>query len=81
MSDVLNFFNVQPPRFESIAFMPDSQIKLVMSGLTGTYTLQTAATLGGWSSLVNLTNTTGAFEFTDDTTNSAVRFYRLKTFP
>ncbi len=58
MADALNFFNVQPLKFESIALQTDNQVKLMMSGLTGTYTLQTATTLGEWSSLVNLTNTT-----------------------
>jgi hypothetical protein len=52
-----------------------------MSGLTGTYTLQTAAVLNAWGPLANLTNTTGAFEFSDSMTNSAAKFYRVKTFP
>jgi hypothetical protein len=81
MADALNFFNVQPLKFESITLQPGNQVKLVMSGLTGTYTLQSAATLGGWSSLANLTNTTGAFEFTDGTTDSGAKFYRVKNFP
>lgn len=81
MADALNFFDAAPLRFESIALQPGNQIKLVMSGLTGTYTLETAAVLDAWGSLTNLTNTTGAFEFTDSTTNSAAKFYRLKTFP
>jgi hypothetical protein len=81
MADALNFFNAAPLKFESIALQPSNKIKLVMSGLTGVYTLQTAAVLNVWGSLTNLTNTTGAFEFTDSTTNSAAKFYRVKTFP
>jgi hypothetical protein len=81
LADALNFFNVQPLKFESIAQQPDNQIKLVMSGFTGTYTLQTAAVLSAWSPLTILTNTTGAFEFTDSTTNSPARFYRLQSVP
>ena len=81
MMDVLNFFNAAPLKFESITPQPANQIKLVMSGLTGTYMLETAAVLNVWGSLTNLTNTTGAFEFTDSTTNSAAKFYRVKSFP
>jgi hypothetical protein len=81
LADALNFFNAAPLKFESITLQPGHQIKLVMSGLTGTYTLQTAAVLNAWGSLANLTNTTGAFEFSDSTTNSAAKFYRVKTFP
>ena len=81
MADLLNFFNAAPLRFESIALLPGNQINLVMSGLTGTYTLQTAAVLPAWGSLTTLTNTTGAFEFTDATTNSAVKFYRVMSAP
>ena len=81
MADALNFFNAAPLKFESIALQSGNQIKLTMSGLTGTYTLQTADGLNAWASLTNLTNATGAFEFTDSTTNSAAKFYRLKSFP
>jgi hypothetical protein len=81
MADALNFFDAAPLKFESIAWQPGNQIKLVMSGLTATYTLQTATALNTWGSLTNLTNTTGAFEFTDDATNSGAKFYRLKLFP
>ena len=81
LADVLNFFNAAPLRFESITLQPASQVRLVMSGLTGTYTLQTAAVMNAWGSLTNLTNTTGAFEFTDRTTNAAAKFYRVKTLP
>jgi len=81
MAGLLNFFNAAPLKFESVAWQPDNQLKLVMSGLTATYTLQTAAVLNAWGSLTNLTNTTGAFEFTDTATNAGVKFYRLKSFP
>ena len=81
IADALNFFNAAPLKFESIALQSSNRVKMVMSGLTGTYTLQTGAVLGVWSSLTNLTNTTGAFEFTDSTTNSAAKFYRVKIFP
>ncbi len=81
MLDTLNFFNAAPLRFESITMPTSNRVKLVMSGLTGIYTLQTAAVLNVWSSLTNLTNTAGTFEFTDSTTNSAAKFYRVKSFP
>jgi hypothetical protein len=79
MADALGYFDAAPPRFESVNLLPGNQIKLEMSGLTGVYTLQTAAVMNVWGSLTNLTNTTGAFEFTDDdATNSPSKFYRLK---
>ena len=79
MADALNFFNAAPPKFESVNLLPGNQIKLVMSGLPGVYTLQTAAVLNVWAPLTTLTNTSGAFEFTDgDVTNSPAKFYRLK---
>jgi hypothetical protein len=81
MADILNYFDGMPLKFESISQQSGDQIKLIMSGLAGTYTLQTAVVLNAWGSLTNLTNTTGVFEFTDSTTNSEARFYRLKTFP
>jgi hypothetical protein len=81
MADILNYFGGTPLQFESIHWQPGNQIKLIMSGLTGTYTLQTAADLSSWGSVTKLTNTTGVFEFTDSLTNSAAKFYRLKSAP
>ncbi len=81
MADILDYFDGTPLQFQSISRLPDDQVKLIMSGLTGTYTLETAAVLNAWGSLTNLTNTTGTFEFTDSATNSSTKFYRLKTFP
>ena len=81
MADVLNFFGVNPLRFDSITSLPGSQVNLRLRGPTGIFTLQTAAVLDVWGALTNLTNTTGAVEFTDTTTNSSVKFYRLKSFP
>ncbi|MEI9959740.1 MAG: fibronectin type III domain-containing protein [Limisphaerales bacterium] len=79
MASALNFFDASPLKFESINLQPDNQVKLVMSGLTGTYTLETATNLTAWSSLADLTNATGAFEFTDSATNSTAKFYRVKS--
>jgi hypothetical protein len=81
MADALSFFGVNPLRFTSVTPQSGKRIKLVLGGATGVYTLQTAAVLNAWGSLTNLTNTTGAFEFTDGTTNSAAKFYRMKSFP
>ena len=81
MADILNFFGAQPLRFESISLVSGSRVKFVMSGATGIYTLQTSAVFSAWGSLANLTNATGVFEWTDGTTNSPAKFYRLKSFP
>ncbi len=81
LADVLNFFDVNPLRFTAATSSSVNRLKLVLGGATGVYTLQTAAVFNAWGSLTNLTNTTGAFEFSDITTNSAVKFYRLKSYP
>jgi len=82
MADALNFFGALPLKFETITLLPGNQVRLVLSGATGIYTLQTAPDLSAWTSLANLTNTTGVFEFTDAlATNQPARFYRAKSFP
>jgi hypothetical protein len=81
MADALNFFGVPPLKFEAINLLSGNRVKMTMSGAAGIYTLQTGAVLNVWGSLTNLTNTTGVFEFTDSATNSAAKFYRLKSVP
>ena len=43
----------------------------------GVYGLQTSSNLTAWTTLMNLTNVVGTFEFTDNAiTNRTLRFYR-----
>jgi hypothetical protein len=82
MADTLDFFGAMPLRFESITLLPGNRVKLVLSGATGIYTLQTATNLGAWTPLTNLTNTLGTFEFVDGAaTNQPARFYRARSWP
>ena len=81
LADGLNFFGANPLRFDSVWLQAGGRVKMELRGATGVYTLQTGAVLNAWGSLANLTNTTGAFEFTDAATNGAARFYRLKAYP
>jgi len=82
MADILNFFGALPLKFESISLLPGNQVKLVLSGATGIYTLQIATNLGAWTPLTNLTNSSGVFEFVDGAvTNQSARFYRARSWP
>ena len=81
MADVLNLFTAGPLKFDAITPLTGNQLKLSISGAAGVYTVQTAAVLNVWGSLTNLTNTSGAMTFTNNTTNTAVKFFRVKSFP
>ena len=81
MASVLNFFNAGPLKFDSAATLPNNKLKLAISGAAGVYTVQTAAVLNAWGSFTNLTNTSGTLLFTNATTNSTAKFFRVKSFP
>jgi len=81
MASVLNFFNSGPLKFDAITMLASNRVKLAISGAAGVYTVQTAAVLNAWGSLTNLTNTSGTLNFTNSITNSAAKFFRVKSFP
>ncbi len=81
MSNALNLFTAGPLKFDSIASLSSNRVKLALSGAAGVYIVQTAAVLNVWGSLTNLTNTSGALTFTNSTTDSAVKFFRVKSYP
>ena len=81
MASVLNLFTAGPLKFDAITPLTGNQLKFSISGAAGVYTVQTAAVLNVWGSLTNLTNTSGAMTFTNNTTNTAVKFFRVKSFP
>lgn len=80
MASVLNFFNAGTLKFDAISALPGNQMKLVISGAAGIYTVQTAAVLNVWSPLANLTNTSGTMNFTN-LANTPTKFFRIKSFP
>lgn len=84
MADILGLFRANIPylplKFEAVTSMPGNQLKLTLSGEPGIYTLQTAPTLGAWSPLATVTNTTGTFEFIDTApTVDPEKYYRAKS--
>jgi hypothetical protein len=81
MADVLNFFGVNPLRLDSVAAQAASQLRFVVDGPTGVYTLQTAAVLNAWGPLANFTNVTGTLTFINAISNAPVGFFRVKSFP
>ena len=86
MADVLGFFRANIPKlplkFDSVTPWAGSQLKLILSGEPGIYTLQTAPVPGAWTSLTNLTNTTGTFEFIDTApTVQPSKYYRAVSWP
>jgi len=71
-----------PLQFEMISLLPDSRVRLELTGQPGVYTLESSITLTNWNSVTNLTNISGAFEFIDEAaTNHACRFYRARPVP
>src|SRR5262249_51523183 len=86
MASVLGFFvtNLPPTpiKFTSITLLGGNTVKLVLTSEPGIYTLETAAVLGAWTPLTNLTNVAGTVEFVDGSVaTQAARFYRAKTWP
>jgi len=86
MADILGLFRANIPflplKFEAITPLPSSQLKLTLSGEPGIYTLETAPSLGTWTPLTNLTNTTGTFEFIDSApTVDPEKYYRARSLP
>jgi uncharacterized lipoprotein YddW (UPF0748 family) len=69
-----------PPELETPELLPDTRVRLLMSGEPGyTYRIQSSLNLSNWSTLGSVFNTNGAFEFIDSpATNQPRRFYRLE---
>lgn len=67
-----------PLRFDSVALLPGSQVRLVLSGPAGGgVTLQRSSNLVDWLLVTNLVNANGTLQFNDTVaTNVPQRFYR-----
>ena len=68
-------------RFESVTWLAQNQVLLVLSGEPGnSVTLLWSSNLVDWTALTNLTNTAGTLEVTDTpASNVPQRFYRAST--
>ncbi len=69
------------PHIDSIASLPDGRIELQVSGGPGTFAIECAPVLSGWTQLSSLTVTGAAFQYIDPETNQAGRFYRVRLLP
>jgi hypothetical protein len=79
----LNPALLTPPQFDAITRLPDIGTQLTLTGVTGLhYEIHSASTLDAWTSLQQVTNSTGTIQFTDLTaTNGTQRFYRAVLVP
>ncbi len=76
MSDILKFFS-RPVKFESITLLASNRPRLTLSGEPGlTYSLQVSGDFINWTTLTNLVNTNGGFEFVDAPVAGGQRFYK-----
>lgn len=74
------FLTVQipiPPQLGAPTFSADGTIRLSGSGETGTFTLLYSTNLVDWQNLQPVPSSNGAFQWLDNATNNAQRFYRV----
>ncbi|MDB6029106.1 MAG: pknD 8 [Verrucomicrobiales bacterium] len=64
---------------DALTVLSNRQLRLQMSGDSGTYWVDQTSDLTNWFPLINVTNTNGIFEITDPETNISLRFYRTRT--
>lgn len=69
-----------PPRFRSVARLPDDSVRLVLSSQPGrSVGIQSSCDLRSWTDFTNLLNATGTVEFSDRSPlNTGQRFYRAR---
>jgi len=70
-----------PPHIDSIELLSDGSAQLDISGGPGTFAIEAAPGLNGWTQLSTVTATTGIFQYTDSETNQTSRFYRVRLVP
>jgi hypothetical protein len=76
MQDVLKDFS-RPVRFEQITLPTNRCPRLVLSGEPGlTYAIQRSTNFLDWTTLTNVLNTDGTFEFVDGPATDGQRFYK-----
>ncbi len=75
---VLTIAAASAPHIDSIASLPDGRIELQISGGPGSFAIECAPALSGWTQLSSLTVTGAVFQYIDPETNQASRFYRVQ---
>ena len=71
-----------PLKFDSITLLPDSQVKLVLSGEPGNYVIVAASNFVDWAALTNIAITNAPAELLDSSaTNTPQRYYKASPGP
>ncbi len=70
-----------PFEINSITLMSPGAVRLELSGEARIYSVDGTSDFPNWTEITNFANTNGVFQFVDPVTNSAYRFYRLRTAP
>jgi len=78
---LLTVLAANPLHIDSVARLPDGRIELQISGGPGSFAIECAPALAGWTQLSSLTATGAVFQYIDPETNQASRFYRVRLLP
>ena len=85
LADAVRFTLVSPfpgpPTIDSITQLPDSHIRLQVSGSPAHYAVEATIDFGSWTEITNFTTSTSTFEYTDPQTAADVRYYRIRLIP
>jgi ribosomal protein S6E (S10) len=66
------------PHIDSITLVPDKGFQLQIRGGPGSFGIESAPDLLGWTQMTTLTATGAVFQVTDPETNQPSRFYRVR---
>jgi alpha-tubulin suppressor-like RCC1 family protein len=72
---------VTTPYIDSLTGLPSGAFRLQISGGPGTFAIEAAPQLSGWTQLSRVTAPGAVFQYTDPDTNQAARFYRVRLLP
>jgi hypothetical protein len=80
---LLSIITAAPAQFQSVALQPDNSLQLLLAGDPGaTYDVQSSTNLMNWSTLTNITLSSGTYSFNIvGLTNDAKRFFRARSGP
>jgi hypothetical protein len=80
---LLSIITAAPGQFQSVTWLPDASIELVLAGDPGaTYFVQSSTNLLNWSPLTNITLSSGTFSFNiAGLTNGPQQFFRARSGP
>jgi len=78
----LTVIPLKPLKFDLVGLLPDSRVRLVLSGEPGNYAVERVTNLGYWAWFTNLTISDDPAELIDEpVTNNVRRFYRALSAP